>query len=453
MTAPSSSSSAPIRVLATISCVVATNAHQVSVAISGSHGDHHHADVMEELVGPCAVIAAALVCSAGVVAWLLSSGRQAEKAPAQALLQRTAAQRAALWWLGALVAVSVLLLFTQVVLGVLCHSLTLVADSAHAGADAVTYGFAYLVELAKTRVGSRLGRPGAAARLDALSALFSAVLIIGTSLYTSVDALRRLTSGAVVEPHGVDRLKSSVGAEDVHLIGPALLGFAVASTVANCGLLLLHRMRLQAVASEQGGPPPPAVAPPPPLAKFRFLPPQAPHAAVEHVPPPPPPPPPPAVAEGDRGRLAARREQRRLRPPPAPREKLAWLHAAFHPGCDLSGGCQSSSCGPPAGAATATVPEATQAEENLNVYGALLHLVTDVLRSVVIFVAGVLVQCKLLGDAERADAACSLVVSACVVCGSAALLRGAAPALRGAVHAATQARRKASSAPCGALSA
>lgn len=62
-------------------------------------------------------------------------------------------------------------------------------------------------------------------------------------------------------------------------------------------------------------------------------------------------------------------------------------------------------------------------QANLNVYGAMLHLATDVLRSVVVFTAGLLIVLGVLHDPEHTDSVCALLVGVCVLAGSAMLIR------------------------------
>lgn len=128
----------------------------------------------------------------------------------------------------------------------------------------------------------------------------------------------------------------------------------------------------------------------------------------------PPPPPAFALMEG----APPARQTRRANNTKASSTK--WLHAAFHPGCD---GCEDEECkvgdaevppgGQPAGAAEAQ-------EKNLNLYGATLHLVTDVVRSIIVLFTGLLLRLGVLTDVARTDAVCALVVGLCVLLGSAA---------------------------------
>mmetsp|Transcript_130807 Transcript_130807/g.279831 ORF Transcript_130807/g.279831 Transcript_130807/m.279831 type:complete len:453 (-) Transcript_130807:40-1398(-) len=406
-------------------------AHQVSLA--GATDLVEHGDALEELLVPSVVVTAALLlASLGLAAWFCIPRAPAEKGKGGRLQQggvqppeRTPAQRAALMWLGALVAVTTLLLLGQLAVGFVVNSLTLIADSAHVGADAVTYGFSFLAEWAKTSAGWRWGRQGAAARvakrIDALSALFSVLVVAGASAGAAVDAVYRLSAK---DAAGAKEAEASNGGggDRNRILGLALLGFSVASTAANVGLLVLHRLRLAAITAATAATGTSQVPPPPPLPMGPLL---------ESVPvppgPAPPVPPPPLPASEGRQRRRCDRLPRR--------EKIAWLHKAFHPGCSaescpLGDGSrdlrlvEEGACGE-----VPQVPQAADDESNLNVHGALLHVITDVLRGLVILVAGLLLQFRVVEDAAKADAVCSLLVSACVVCGSLALLKGVVGAL------------------------
>jgi Co/Zn/Cd efflux system component len=83
------------------------------------------------------------------------------------------------------------------------------------------------------------------------------------------------------------------------------------------------------------------------------------------------------------------------------------LHQAFHPGC------QDSKC-------------AGQGESNLNLYGVILHVGTDVLRTALLLIIGILVQHGVLGgNLSKVDAICSFVILGFVVLGSGWLLASA----------------------------
>merc|ERR1719387_1478848 len=87
-----------------------------------------------------------------------------------------------------------------------------------------------------------------------------------------------------------------------------------------------------------------------------------------------------------------------------------WLHAVFHPGC-VDGECAATGVArdrsrSPSSCAEAQQRPATSASmtHSLNVYGALLHLGTDVLRNVIVFITGVMIATGVLADGAKADA-------------------------------------------------
>lgn len=95
---------------------------------------------------------------------------------------------------------------------------------------------------------------------------------------------------------------------------------------------------------------------------------------------------------------------------------LAALHLAVHPGCTCEHGEECADTG------TSTKEVATSAGRNLNLIAAMLHLVTDVLRGVLILVVSVFILMGGVRDEERADAICALVIAALIAVGSIALL-------------------------------
>jgi len=412
-------------------------------AHAAGHGDH--GNVSEELLLPSLEIVGAivvlLVCLALWVWGFSSENEKSEGSTSTSAisvyankeskpnLEETRAQSATMQWLAMLVGVTVLFLVGQLAAGFYAHSLTLIADSAHTGADVVTYGFTYLVEYLKQQLGLRAGQPHAAAKIDACSALFSVIVVVGASAYATADAIGRLRGD--VEAHAGEVLTAEQAEENM-LIGPALLGFAITNTIANMLLLAVHNARASsstaASDSEEMVPPPP---PPPPALPASPSVPSLP--SLDMVTPPPPVP--FCMPEG-RSKQREKHRQRIVQPPQPQQQqrrrhsqqnKLTLLHKAFHPNCE---GChlEKNSEEPPS--ITGTKQQTESIRENLNVYGAMLHLIADVVRSTVILVVGLLVQFRFLGNTTRADAVCALVVSTCVVCGSLPLLRDAAIAFR-----------------------
>mmetsp|Transcript_62390 Transcript_62390/g.193373 ORF Transcript_62390/g.193373 Transcript_62390/m.193373 type:complete len:345 (-) Transcript_62390:223-1257(-) len=249
-----------------------------------------------------------------------------------------------LTWLACLTSATAALLIVQIVLGVVVGALLLLADSAHGAADCATYGLAAFVEYMKYTFGRQAVSAETSSRIDRASALFSIVVVLGTSIAVLVEAglqLRRLRGG-----------------EDAETLGDAMLVVAALGMCLNLALLWLHS-RLSGGAPEPG------------KARVR------------------------SSCHRGQGRRAA--------------GWRATLHSAFHPGCSRR--CQS---------APGCAPEEVS---NLNVYGVLLHVCTDVLRTLTMLVVGVLVRCGVLKNPVRVDACVAVFICACVLLGSLWLLR------------------------------
>lgn len=82
---------------------------------------------------------------------------------------------------------------------------------------------------------------------------------------------------------------------------------------------------------------------------------------------------------------------------------MALVHTIVHPGCQHGNGKK-------------------EPQHNLNVFGAVLHVVADVLRSVAILVVAILIQTGWVQDPADADAVCALFVAAFVILGSLTLI-------------------------------
>jgi Co/Zn/Cd efflux system component len=115
-------------------------------------------------------------------------------------------------------------------------------------------------------------------------------------------------------------------------------------------------------------------------------------------------------------------------------EMLLALHLLFHPGCncsnhgdgggdDLEDGKQRWLAGEvPSVQEDSTVSQATTPRgKNLNLFAALLHLIADVLRGILILVLACLIQANKIQDGVRADAYCAIVVAGLVGAGSVVL--------------------------------
>jgi Co/Zn/Cd efflux system component len=111
------------------------------------------------------------------------------------------------------------------------------------------------------------------------------------------------------------------------------------------------------------------------------------------------------------------------------KKQMAFLHQAFHPNCN-DADCSASHNITSVPAPDASNSEIVEKEEsNLNLYGAVLHLLTDVLRSLVILVVALLVEFGVIRDAPSADAICAIAVSLCIILGCVPLLRAAGTTL------------------------
>ncbi|CAK0909096.1 unnamed protein product [Prorocentrum cordatum] len=318
-----------------------------------------------------------------VVLWVLAHRSFLRSTEQDSSQEATPAERVQLMWLGALATGSFLQLAVQLGLAMMSGSLTLIADMGHACADVVSYIATYLVECTKVDLMRKThsDTQRTVARIDAASGLLSCMLVAGTSAHAAIDAIRRLRGGS--EPDGTS-------------IGFAMLMFACFSTVVNAALL----------AARYVGP----LAPPAEPSELQPL-------LAPRVPPVPS----PAVPSGGRERPGRGRNR-----------GLQILHAALHPSC-RDPGCSDADCDRGNGA-----PSSWSA--NLNMHGALLHLATDVIRSIVVLAAGLLLQAGVLRDAGRADAVCALVVGFCVLAGSAAFLGSSLTSLRSALSSASGAK-------------
>jgi len=319
-------------------------------------------------------------------------------------------------WLGLLTTETLLLLVLQLDLGWVSGSLSLLADAPHSAVDVVSYGLAYWAEHAKMRLKSGqapvsysvCGRlccwqTCSPQLLDAASAAAGLLALLSATAYVAREAMQRLrVSGEVTSD------------KDSQAMGTALLTFAVASTVGNVGVLVMFR-RWQSAALT---PPPPCR----PTSELRAL----------------------AEARDDeesgpicrhngkcsppcRASIANRKRRHRLceMTPIIDCEDsccatgkdgsstlAGWptLHELLHPGCAHQGFPSKDGHG------------SDGHNYSLNTSSAMLHLMSDVLRGILIFVVALLMKCHMVTNASRADAVCALLVAALVILGSGALL-------------------------------
>jgi len=356
-----------------------------------------------ETCGPAVIMLLTVMLSTGVgLAWLWNLNRtnpsdfqgdgQLEPKPMDLPTTASKTEAPSDWtvrWLRMLTLVTFGVLALQTVLGVITNSATLLGDLGHTASDALTYGFAYLVEVAK----ADLGRRGAAS-LDVLSAFFTIILVTSSSVCAVGIALRRLRAS---EKSAEEELGLSIS----HM-GFTLLFFATLTTSINIGLLLVHRWYKPTIsdqASQALGLPGAAASPStspastsssstgPRQASFTCMTCPGPQRKMAFIP--------------DTGTSSS----------PATMTWTSVIHAVVHPGC--VGQCGQVQSG---GAAGKTMIE------SLNEYGVLLHLGADVIRSVVIFCSGLLVVTGVIHSVAAADAITALVVVACVIAGSAIIL-------------------------------
>lgn len=329
---------------------------------------------------------------------------EVDRGAAEPLVQQAEAR-----WLAFLFAETSFLLVFQLTAGLLSGSLALLADCGHSGADTISYGINYFVErqkaAASVRSATRWSSTSVAAavsRADLVGCGVSTVLLVLATWLATREAVSRLR--ATSNDRG-----SPAGGAEFKGIGPALLAFAVVSTVANVGTLVIYRRWCV-----NGGPPArlrnrekvgSLVRTPDHNGKNRTL-----NLCGDFA----------GMAPGTSP--SSDTPQCRdscCRDGDGENSASTWnslLHMLVHPGCTSHAGCGKASSGDDA---EGTKP----AEANLNVTAAMLHLWADVLRGIAILVAAVLIEARLVEDPERADAVCALLVAIFVAMGSMALLQ------------------------------
>jgi len=328
-------------------------------------------------------------------------------------------------WLAFLFVETTVLLAFQVFAGLLAGSLALLADSGHSCTDVISYGINYFVERQKVAATSQAREPwgqdravasALVARVDLIGCVVSMVLLCGTNWLALNEAWGRLfgSQAAAVDTAGDEG--------DFESLGPVLLLFAIVSTAANLGTLIIYR-RWQV-----GAVPPPSS--PPPLTSFEVPPLPSAGGFMElgdfedgllvcspcnqAV---------PAVASS--GRISMRCAAAgcglatcgNVEPCGTGLDEgtgtwnwSSTLHMIVHPGCDGSHASCEGQCD-------------ARSDANLNVTSAMLHLVADVLRGVTILGAALVIELRLVSDARKVDAICALLVAIFVTLGSAALLQ------------------------------
>jgi cation diffusion facilitator family transporter len=336
-------------------------------------------------------------------------------------------------WMGLLFGGTLLLLIFQLLLGWLARSVSLIADSAHTGADVFCYGLNLWTEWIKLSISLGAFESESAAkkvasnarRVDTIGTLASLAVLIVVEAFSVLEAL--------------DRLRIPSQTESNNHIGRALLAFAIISTALNIFMLVMYRhwhRKAGKSDSDEGEPEPEAIAigtqnpqdadepnfdmmccqPCMPENMFAIKPArkQAPFVNLE-----------PDKPSDDETEDA---------PTSKAQEAVSTLHMLIHPGCQCSGkvvdfwgpanldaDAESGSAGQKA-APSENAPADTVWKNNLNVIAATLHLFTDVLRGIAILCVAILIQVQAIQDAEYADAICALIVAALILLGSMALV-------------------------------
>lgn len=286
-----------------------------------------------------------------------------------------------LQWMVTLTMATACLLSVQMLLAISIGSLALLADSAHSAADFASYTLTSFVEYLKFRFGVRAINSKASAQLDRASAGFSVLIVLATSLCVCGEAVRRLRATGQAEEEG---------------LGSAMLVVAGLGMVLNGGMLGLKMwMNSQ-----------PNVCPPCPTPKCD----NSLDARAQRL---------LDAREGKSGcppscQPKDERERQNLRPgagagqTPRPQPSASatdvqpGLHDMIHPGC------QGGSCG--------------SREQNLNVSGVVLHVGSDVVRTLLMFITGALLRAGVLRNSAAVDAVSSCLIAGCVTLGCAWML-------------------------------
>jgi len=382
-------------------------------------------------------------------------------------------------WMGILFLSTLLLLIFQVLLGWAARAVSLLADSGHSAADVVSYGFNLWIEWVK--LAPALGTSKSevtpekvartAKKLDTVGALLSLVILLAATWFSTEEA--------------VERLRVPTG-KDSKNIGRALLAYAIVSTAVSIGILVMYRRwhgkgtkkrgnsNSEALGKEsqrdEGAPEksqlddgapeksqrddgapvilgnenfapemlfcPPCKEPPkfptkrpnfvieqPVAPEMLFCPPcKEPSEAIDQ----------PVESPSDAHPAFSDESE----------DVMSTLHMIIHPGCtcssktadiswedmwgwgDLDG--EAGSAGEVADATGSAGQRgnasAGKTPRNLNLIAAFLHLITDILRSVLILIVAILIQLEAIQDAEHGDAVCGLVVAGLIFLGSIALM-------------------------------
>eukprot|EP00931_Biecheleriopsis_adriatica_P095699 TRINITY_DN69310_c0_g1_i1.p1 TRINITY_DN69310_c0_g1~~TRINITY_DN69310_c0_g1_i1.p1 ORF type:complete len:400 (+),score=69.15 TRINITY_DN69310_c0_g1_i1:89-1288(+) len=338
-------------------------------------------------------------------------------------------------WLALLFWGTTALLILELLLGWTAGAVTLLADAAHSGADSISYLLNFVVEwlklaprLRKSKRGITPQRAAAIAKIiDTIGSFISLVTLLFATWWGTTEALNRL----------------QMPIKDSGHVGSALLIFAITSTAANVGMLMMYR-RLSGKSSKGTD-----SAELNPTSIGRETPKEAEVDLQEDVPwkadycPPCD----LSLSEdvGDNETSASPAADTLVDAPECPAGAedvdedgmMTTLHMVLHPGCSCAVKIQYKSEKSTTDPSVEKKPESQQtdsttpkASRNLNVVAAMLHLVTDMLRSLLILIVALLIQFELVKDAEYTDAVCALVVAVLILVGSLALLLRVAARLK-----------------------
>lgn len=98
------------------------------------------------------------------------------------------------------------------------------------------------------------------------------------------------------------------------------------------------------------------------------------------------------------------------------------LHMLVHPGCtDSSHGFEGDDL---------TCDSQDTTGTNLNLSAAMLHLITDIVRGIIILVSAVVIQAGVAYDADKVDAVCAILVAIFIFVGAIAIFQRLAKSVR-----------------------
>mmetsp|Transcript_37097 Transcript_37097/g.68452 ORF Transcript_37097/g.68452 Transcript_37097/m.68452 type:complete len:443 (+) Transcript_37097:37-1365(+) len=401
------------------------------------------------------------------------AGENADVGGLPGLAAKKRRKRRALRWLGLLFLVTLLLLIFQVTLGWATNTLTLVADAAHGVADVVSYAFNFCVECLKKRGRSREDAEATTKMVDTWGSLISLVSLMFATIFACAEAIRRLREDAAENSYRIGPTLLVFSILSIVCNGGLMLMYwhwhkesGVKTSNAN----------LSAGPTIEDNK---VVFSPPPITmgdsslehrlnseKYIQIPATPVHideslqkaAKVQRVSDATAPVPPQDIGTGAPvGRLPRNhrvnrnkglnlcrdfagegistvKDENKKKCCGVPGEEfvhafeypgrvegvgggvLSALHKAVHPGCTCAPGEEDALAGSPT---TLTTPSKGR---NLNVVAAMLHLITDVLRSILILGIALLIMLGGVHDAGHADAVCALTVAALIAAGSVALL-------------------------------